>query len=476
MGTFNLKNNDAMDNITASSYEADMSTVLGETFSYIRSLNPVPLMSRSYERVRSREGSLDDPLSLVVIPEKAPDPKVDKNTLNEQYSYLGLHFDEDDTEFAAQSLADAKEIELSQQSMMQSGRGGVVETTAKFGIGLAATIVDPLNIASMLVFPPLAGAKFFSSAAKVGVNLTRLKSGARSGFLGTAAIEPLVYGLARQEQKDYDFTHSLLNVAAGTVLGGGLHLVGGKVKDVVGLWSGNQTMKTKITELQNIQNTKLNTEAKDVLFQVAMRQFVQGKNIDVEKLFKFFTKQQELSPQKLVNNMTMKQLQFEIKAWLKNTKNDPVYKEALKNVNVKLNQKKADLQSLLHKLHAIKQGGAEELMSGNITSIEKALAKGDKDAFDAINTAANTPKQSEKLQPDLDKVNEQANRPDVNVDVQAAKKHTDEMIINLQEDINSKSIDKIDPDNAKRIKEADNVIKNAERDVAALKAAMRCLT
>ena len=132
--------------------------------------------------------------------EKAPDPKVNKNELNEKYQYLGLKFEDDDTEFAAQSIADAKIIELSQQAMMQAGGGGIIEGTAKFGMGLVATMTDPLNIASMVMFPSLTGAKFYASAAKSGVALTRIKGGARSGFLGSVAIEPLVYSQATQEQ------------------------------------------------------------------------------------------------------------------------------------------------------------------------------------------------------------------------------------------------------------------------------------
>ena len=287
MGNFNLQNDSPMRNITGDDYQADLSTVLGETFSYIRSLNPVPLMTRNYERNRSRKGSLDDSMVLYTgAEEKAPDPQIDKNILNEKYKYLGLDFTEDDTEFAAESIADAKEIELSQQSMMNAGAGGFVEGTAKFGMGLVATMTDPLNIASMVMFPALTGAKFYASAVKNGVTLTRLKGGARSGFLGSVAIEPIVYSQATQEQKDYNYTHSLLNVTAGTILGGGLHVFGGTMKDIVKVATGNQKMKAKITELQNIQKTDLNDEARDVLFKVAMRQFVQGKNIEfsIQKL------------------------------------------------------------------------------------------------------------------------------------------------------------------------------------------------
>tara|TARA_R110000744_G_scaffold1254_4_gene4382 strand:- start:369 stop:1814 length:1446 start_codon:yes stop_codon:yes gene_type:complete len=481
MGNFNLQNDSPMRNITGDDYQADLSTVLGETFSYIRSLNPVPLMTRNYERNRSRKGSLDDPMVLYTgAEEKAPDPQIDKNILNEKYKYLGLQFDEDDTEFAAQSIADAKEIELSQQSMMNAGAGGFVEGTAKFGMGLVATMTDPLNIASMVMFPALTGAKFYASAVKNGVTLTRLKGGARSGFLGSVAIEPIVYSQATQEQKDYNYTHSLLNVTAGTILGGGLHVFGGTMKDIVKVATGNQKMKAKITELQNIQKTDLNDEARDVLFKVAMRQFVQGKNIDVEKLHSFFLRKKELDESTLilVETMSQKQLQSEIKIWLKNTKDDPVYKEALKDVKIKLNASKEDLRIILRKLHAVKQGGVEGLLDGHIPNIEKALLKGDQEALAAIRKAAATEPQSNKAQVDLDKVDADARKPDVNIDIKASKKYTDETVVTLQEEINGLQNNGkvIDPDNIKKIKEADEIESNSELNYVALKAAMRCIS
>jgi len=45
-------------------------------------------------------------------------------------------------------------------------------------------------------------------------------------------IEPLVYGVAQRIQADYDLYDSFLNVAFGSVIGGGLHVGAGKLKDM----------------------------------------------------------------------------------------------------------------------------------------------------------------------------------------------------------------------------------------------------
>ena len=61
---------------------------------------------------------------------------------------------------------------------------------------------------------------------------TRLKRGAIEGAGGALLLEPLVYGAAQRIQADYDLYDSLLNVAFGTVLGGGLHVGAGKLRDI----------------------------------------------------------------------------------------------------------------------------------------------------------------------------------------------------------------------------------------------------
>ena len=60
----------------------------------------------------------------------------------------------------------------------------------------------------------------------------RLIRGAVEGAGGALIIEPLVYGVAQRIQADYDIYDSFLNVAFGSVIGGGLHVGAGKLKDM----------------------------------------------------------------------------------------------------------------------------------------------------------------------------------------------------------------------------------------------------
>lgn len=101
--------------------------------------------------------------------------------------------------------------------------------------GFAASAIDPVNIAS--AFIPVVGEARYASmlanattrAARLGV---RARVGALEGAVGAAMVEPLVLYASAQDQADYDITNSLLNVAFGSVLGGGLHAAGGLVTDI----------------------------------------------------------------------------------------------------------------------------------------------------------------------------------------------------------------------------------------------------
>lgn len=101
--------------------------------------------------------------------------------------------------------------------------------------GFAASAVDPINIAS--AFIPVVGEARYASmlanattrAARFGV---RARVGAIQGAAGAAIVEPLPLLAAQQDQTDYDLSDTLLNIAFGGILGGGLHGVGGLVSDV----------------------------------------------------------------------------------------------------------------------------------------------------------------------------------------------------------------------------------------------------
>lgn len=134
-------------------------------------------------------------------------------------------------------LITRKREEIKRNALISSAPPGFWSGAAKIGTGLAVSIADPLNVAS--AFIPVIGQSRYAAllagasgaAGRAGV---RAGVGAAQGLVGAAVVEPLVLGAAYQEQADYGLYNSYMNLAFGTVLGGGLHSGLGAIGDVIG--------------------------------------------------------------------------------------------------------------------------------------------------------------------------------------------------------------------------------------------------
>lgn len=108
-------------------------------------------------------------------------------------------------------------------------------TPVRGGAALLAGLSDPLNVASAFI-PVVREARVGSMLARAGESglaaaAARGAVGAAEGFVGAALMEAPTYGLRSALQDDYTLTDSLINLAFGTALGGGLHAVGGAIGD-----------------------------------------------------------------------------------------------------------------------------------------------------------------------------------------------------------------------------------------------------
>ena len=136
------------------------------------------------------------------------------------------------TQWALNILFARKKAELSNQFI--SSRSPASHFPVTLGAGLAASVVDPINIAS--AFVPVVGesrALSLLGQAKgpTGRALTRAKIGAMEGAVGGALVEPLIYSGQNAVQADYDMIDSLLNVGFGAVMGATLQPLAGGVGD-----------------------------------------------------------------------------------------------------------------------------------------------------------------------------------------------------------------------------------------------------
>ncbi|KAA0020719.1 hypothetical protein F0A16_02720 [Salinicola corii] len=137
------------------------------------------------------------------------------------------------TSDALDILVDRHRAELARNQMLARSESSMVPQV--FG-GLAATFVDPLNIAA--AFIPIVGeARYASLVARqtsaLGRAGARAGVGAIEGAAGAALLEPLPLFAANQDQTEYGLSDSLTNIAFGGILGGGLHSAGGAISDAV---------------------------------------------------------------------------------------------------------------------------------------------------------------------------------------------------------------------------------------------------
>lgn len=147
----------------------------------------------------------------------------------------GVKLDEIPTEGMKE---DVLTLRLDRKKRIQNRQAAIDDSKigafGKFGADLAASLLDPLQLG--INFIPFAGearwAAKLETAATVGERaFIRAQMGALNGALGTAALEPVNYGVSKSLGDDYSMSMALANIAIGGVLGAGLHSGFGAIGD-----------------------------------------------------------------------------------------------------------------------------------------------------------------------------------------------------------------------------------------------------
>ena len=192
--------------------------VLGATFQETMYYNPLNALNRLAEQYTG----------------KADAGKViSKDDWKESEYYRdGIQVDDNGIkEGLAQLLAERVDRRREFQITLQRSKGGFGLGAAQFGVAIAGSFLDPLNVASAFI-PAVGPARVASMAAKMGKSGSRAVKGAIDGAVGAAVLEPLIIGAAAAEQDEsYTLLDSFLNVAVGSALGSGLHVGFGKISD-----------------------------------------------------------------------------------------------------------------------------------------------------------------------------------------------------------------------------------------------------
>lgn len=219
---------DVNENVKTNGYDLYKST-LGETLGAVAedawNFNPLPSAIRFFELQANRNEDTNEPL-------------ISRDELNKKYSNLDLFFDQDEKQSTVDILVNRKVLERERQSIIARGpegsfnpfNSGFYTGGAKLGTSLAVSLADPINIASAFI-PVVGEARFASLVARQGLTKARGIRGVVEGAVGAAAVEPIVLTSATAEQADYGLMDSFLNVTFGSIIGGGLHIGAGALKD-----------------------------------------------------------------------------------------------------------------------------------------------------------------------------------------------------------------------------------------------------
>jgi hypothetical protein len=178
---------------------------------------------------------------------------------NQQYGIPGhLTWDKPISSLVA-SIQHKRKLDEVKYSNIVGRAQGFVDNGMALGIEMGASLLDPVGLA--IGFIPIIGEARYAKLAESGFKTaSRMLRGAEAGFVGSLGVEPFIYADKVQSKADYDMYDSLANVAFGTVAGGGLFVVGGKIADGV---------------------RGLRKESHVKAFDLSVKQLASGKNVEV---------------------------------------------------------------------------------------------------------------------------------------------------------------------------------------------------
>ena len=216
-------------------YQTTLKESLGAVAADNWELNPAMATFKRWKMYEAKSISEEGERS----PRNQPILRVNRDKLNKQYSSLGLYFEQDEYQSVVDIMVDSKIEENERQSIMSRGpegsfnplSGGFYVGAAKLAVGIGVSFLDPINIGASFI-PVVGQTRFAQIVARTGLKTGRAVRGAVEGAVGATLLEPLIYSTAQKIQADYDLVDSFMNIGFGTILGTGIHVGAGALKDI----------------------------------------------------------------------------------------------------------------------------------------------------------------------------------------------------------------------------------------------------
>jgi len=228
----------------------------GATFMNAWNYNPTSSVLRAVEQTKAYQSSSE---------------YLDRDELNKQYGHLGLVFEKDTRSGLVDYLVERKELENERADVIARGPDGKLAKSFFFLESLGTSFLDPINLAASFV-PVVGQARFANMVARSGKNVARMKKGLVEGFVGNTAVEPLVYGVAKSEQANYDAWDSFANIAVGGFIGSAAHVGFGRIGDFIAEKRGKPNIYQKLAAIS--------PENQQALLRYSVGKVLKGEKVD----------------------------------------------------------------------------------------------------------------------------------------------------------------------------------------------------
>lgn len=228
----------------------------GATFMNAWNYNPTSSVFRSIEQTQAYQSSSE---------------YLDRDELNKQYGDLGLVFEKDTRAGLVDYLVERKKLENERAEIISRGPDSKLAKSFFFLESLGTSFLDPINLAASFV-PIVRETRFANMVARSGKNVARMKKGFIEGFVGNTAVEPLVYGVAKSEQANYDVYDSFANIAVGGFIGSAAHVGFGRIGDFIAEKRGKPNIYQKLAAIS--------PENQQALLRYSVGKVLKGEKVD----------------------------------------------------------------------------------------------------------------------------------------------------------------------------------------------------
>ena len=228
----------------------------GATFMNAWNYNPTSSLFRSVEQTQAYRSSSE---------------YLDRDELNKEYGSLGLSFKKDTRAGLVDYIVERKKLENERSNAIARGPTGKLAKSFFFLESLGTSFLDPINLGASFI-PIVGQARFANMVAKSGKNIARMKKGFVEGLVGNAAVEPLVYGVAKSEQADYDAFDSFANIAVGGFIGSAAHVGFGRIGDFIAEKRGKPNIYQKLAAIS--------PENQQALLRYSVGKILKGEKVD----------------------------------------------------------------------------------------------------------------------------------------------------------------------------------------------------